>query len=329
METRVRDMLKSSMRENTVRRTTSSHTPGQVRKSRWLRGETFIGYAFIAPGILGFFVFVAYPLIFSAYTAFTNWNGITDPKWIGLSNFQYMFTKDPSFWPSLRATFYFGILSVPSSLTLGLLLALLLNRAFPGVRVFRTIMYLPVVLPGIAVLTLWKYIYDPLFGLANIALSALHLPTSAWLASEQVAMPALVIIGLWGVGGTMIIFLAGLQAVPQEIYEAAKMDGAKALYTFWRITLPMISPILFLQLVMQLTAAFQAFAQSKILTNGGPNFATSLFMYKIYNDGFQGVVSDLGRATAEVWVLFFIILVVTAFTFRSSTLWLYAENTLD
>jgi ABC-type sugar transport system permease subunit len=299
---------------------------GRKRERKWRRSDTRAGYLFIAPALLGFCIFVAYPLIASAYYAFTNWNGLTTPSWVGWQNFQYMFTLDPAFWPSLRATFYFGLLSVPTTLALGLLLAVLLNRAHPGVKIFRTIMYLPVVLPGIAVLTLWKYIYDPLFGLANMALSALHLPTSLWLASEQMAMPSVVIIGLWGVGGTMIIFLAGLQAVPYEIYEAARIDGASAFAIFRRITLPMISPIIFLQLVLQLTGAFQAFNQAKVLTDGGPNFATNLFMYKIYKDGLQGAFPQVGYATAEVWILFFIILVITALTFRTSSMWVYGEN---
>ncbi len=297
-----------------------------THKRPWSRSDAIAGYLFILPAIIGFLLFIAYPLTFSAYYAFTNWNGLNNARWIGFNNFIYLFTKDPAFLPSLRATFYFGILSVPATLVLGLLLAVLLNRNLPGVRLFRTILYLPVILPSIAVLTLWKYVYDPLFGLANMALTAVHLPTSLWLGSEQMAMPSVVLIGLWGVGGTMIIFLAGLQAVPQEIYEASKIDGAGPISIFLRITLPMISPILFLQLVLQLTAAFQSFNQAKVLTGGGPNFVTDLFMYKIYVDGFSGAFPQIGYATAEVWILFFIILIVTAFTFRSSAMWVYAEN---
>ncbi|GCE10198.1 carbohydrate ABC transporter permease [Tengunoibacter tsumagoiensis] len=324
METRI-DGVQQLERQST------SVKAGRKRRSvkRWRSSDTIAGYLFIFPAIFGFLLFIGYPLVFSGYYAFTNWNGLNDPTWVGLKNFQYLFTKDPAFWPSLRATAYFGLLAVPSTLVLGLLLALLLNRTFPGVKLFRTIMYLPVVLPVVAVLTLWKYIYDPTFGLANMLLSTLHLPTSLWLGSDQMALPAMVIIGLWGVGGSMVIFLAGLQAVPNEIYEAAKIDGAGTLSIFWRITLRMISPILFLQLVLQLTAAFQAFAQPKLLTEGGPDFATDLFMYKIYKDGFSGAFPQIGYATAEVWVLFLIILVVTALTFRSSSMWVYADNNLD
>jgi len=298
-----------------------------ARKRRGNRGDALAGYLFILPSIIGLALFIVYPLIFSAYYAFTDWDGTTDPKFIGLKNFVYMFGKDPAFWPSLKATAYFCLLGVPSTLVFGLMLAILLNRALPGVKIFRTIMYLPVVLPVVAVLTLWKYVYDPLFGIANQALQALHLPTSLWLGSEQMAIPAIIIIGLWGVGGTTIIFLAGLQTVPDELYNAARIDGAGIFSLFFRITLPMITPILFLQLVLQLTGAFQAFNQPKILTQGGPGFSTNLFMYKIYSDGFTGnSFPQLGYATAEVWILFLIIIIITAFTFRSSSMWVYGES---
>ncbi len=298
------------------------------RKRRRINlADTVTGYLFILPAIIGFVAFVAYPFIFSAYTALTDWNGITDPKYVAFKNFQYLFTKDPAFLPSLKATFIYGFMSVPLSLLLGLLLAVFLNRTFAGVSYVRTIMYLPVVLPAVAVLTLWKYLYDPQFGLANQILSWLHLPTSLWLGSEQMALPAIVLIQLWSIGGTTIIFLAGLQAVPQEIYEAAKLDGAGAFTLFTRITLPAISPILFLQLILQLVGAFQTFNQPKILTGGGPNFATDLFMYKIYSDAFGGIgFSQLGYATAEVWVLFLIIVITTLFTFRTSSMWVYTET---
>lgn len=295
------------------------------------RRETLIGYLFILPSILGFSIFVAYPLISSVYYALTNWDGITPPKFVGLKNFVYMFTKDPSFLPSLKATALFALLSVPSSLILGLLLAVLLNRALPGIRIFRTALYLPAVLPSIATLTLWKFIYDPQYGLANQALDFLHLPTSTWLGSSTMALPALVIISLWSVGSTMIIFLSGLQAVPQEIYEAARIDGAGVIPVFIRMTLPMISPIIFLQLIMQIIGALQAFNQAAVLTGGGPGFSTDFLMYSIYQNGFGSISQypQLGYAIAQVWVLFLFIIVVTIFTFRFSSMWVYEESSIE
>lgn len=301
------------------------------RLKKGLRSDALAGYLFIAPAIVGFLVFVAYPLIDAAYLSLTNWNGLTDPLFVGFKNFIDLFTKDPSFFPSLRATAYFALLSVPGSLILGLLLALFLNRNLPGVRIFRTLIYLPVILPGIATITLWKFIYDPQVGLANLLLQALHLPTSLWLGSETMSMPSLVIVTLWGVGSTMIIFLAGLQSVPTEVYEAAKMDGAGRFTVLTRVTLPMISPILFLQVILQLTAALQNFNLPKILTGGGPGFSTDVLMLSIYSHGFGnlGTFPQLGYATAQVWVLFLIIVIITIFTFRFSTFWVYSDNKVE
>jgi ABC-type sugar transport system permease subunit len=298
-----------------------------VRGRRRAAARTALtGHLFILPGILGLALLIVYPLTTSAYHAFTDWNGLTPATWTGLDNFRYLLTRDPTFWRSLRATAYFVLLSVPASLVAGLGLAVLVNRRLPGVRIFRTIFYLPVVLPSIAVLALWKYIYDPSYGLANEMLTKLHLPTVVWLGNGSVALPAIVLIGIWGIGGTMMIFLAGLQAVPTEMYEAAQLDGAGPIRCFFRITLPMLTPILLLQLILQINLAFQTFNQVAVLTKGGPGTSTDLLMYKIYNDGFANYLStpQLGFATAEVWVLFVIVMVVTAVTLRFSSLWVYS-----
>jgi ABC-type sugar transport system permease subunit len=300
--------------------------PGLRPRRRANLRATLTGHLFILPGIAGLALLVVYPLVISAYHAFTDWNGLTPATWVGLRNFDYLLTKDPTFWPSLRATAYFVLISVPASLVVGLALAVLVNRRLPGVRLFRTVFYLPVVLPSIAVLALWKYIYDPQYGLADEILGKLHLPTVMWLGDTHVALPAIVLIGIWGIGGTMIIFLAGLQAVPAEMYEAAQLDGAGPIRCFFRITLPMITPILLLQLVLQINLAFQTFNQVAVLTKGGPGTSTDLLMYKIYNDGFGNYLSSpqLGFATAEVWILFVIVMVVTAITLRFSSLWVYS-----
>jgi ABC-type sugar transport system permease subunit len=295
-------------------------------RRRRARREALTGHLFILPGIVGFGLLVVYPLLTSGYHAFTDWNGLTPATWVGAKNFDYLLLHDPTLWPSLQATGLFALMSVPASLVIGLALAVLVNRKLKGVRIFRTIFYLPVVLPSVAVLALWKYLYDPQYGLANEALQALHLPTSMWLGSTRMAMPAVVLVGVWGIGGTMIIFLAGLQAVPTELYEAAQVDGAGPVRTFFKITLPMITPILLLQLILQINAAFQTFNQVAILTKGGPGTSTDVLMYKIYKDGFGDYLAapQLGYATAEVWVLFVIVLVVTAITLRFSSMWVYS-----
>lgn len=296
-------------------------------RPRHNRREALIGYLFILPSILGFAVFVLYPILAAAYYALTDWSGVTDPVFVGFKNFRYLLTQSPAFWPSLKVTALYVLMIVPGSLILGLALALLLNRELPGMRLFRTIFYLPAVLPVVATLALWKFIYNPDYGLANQLLNFFGLPGSTWLGSYTMALPALVVIGLWGVGSTMVIFLAALQAVPKELYEAARIDGAGPLRLLTGITLPAISPILFLQLVMQIIAALQQFNAPKILTEGKPGFATNLFMYQIWKTGFQD--QQLGLATAQVWVLFVLIIVMTLFTFRLSSMWVYAENDLD
>jgi ABC-type sugar transport system permease subunit len=284
-----------------------------VRRSGKKRRDTIAGYLFILPAIIGLLLFVGYPMVTSLYHSFTQWNGLTPAKWIGFDNYVEMFTADPKFWPSVGVTLLWVVISVPVTIAAGLGLAVLVDRSLKGVKLFRTIFYLPVVLPAVAVLTLWKYIYDPTYGLANEVLRALHLPTSMWLGDAHVALASVLIVGVWGVGGTMIIFLAGLQAVPVELTEAAKVDGAGPIRRFLQITLPMIGPILLLQLVLQLNGAFQTFTQIAILTKGGPGTSTNLLMYKIYTDGFANFIAspNLGYATAEVWVLFLIVMIVT------------------
>jgi ABC-type sugar transport system permease subunit len=282
------------------------------------RRDALLGYLFISPAIIGLVLLVGYPMVSSLYHSFTAWNGLTPAHWIGFQNYVQLFTKDPEFWPSLRVTLLWVFVSVPVTMAAGLALAVLVDRGLKGVRLFRTIFYLPVVLPSVAVLTLWKYIYDPTYGLANQVLRALHLPTSMWLDDSHVALAAILIVGVWGVGGTMMIFLAGLQAVPTELIEAAKVDGAGPVRRFFSVTLPMIGPILLLQMVLQLNTAFQTFNQVMILTKGGPGTATNLFMFKIYTDGFANFIAapQLGYATAEVWVLFVIVMVVTLVMLR-------------
>ncbi|MET9316263.1 sugar ABC transporter permease [Kribbella sp. NPDC003505] len=299
--------------------------------SRNAGSDVKAAYLFIAPAVIGFLVFVGYPLIRSFYLALTKYNGLTDPIFVGLGNFRRLFSTDPAFWPSLRATGYLVLLYVPLSLVLGLALAMFLNQRFAGVRVVRTLAYLPVVLPAVATITLWKFMLDPQVGLLNTILDRIGLPTSLWLQSPKMAMPSVVLVMLWGVGGTMIIFLAALQAVPTELYEAAKVDGAGPWSVFLRITLPMISPIVLLQVILQTTAALQTFNQPKILTGGGPGFSTNVLMLGIYNNGFPtlGKIPQLGYASAQVWVLFVIIIAVIALTAKFSSLWTYSDNTPD
>ncbi|MCX4616554.1 MULTISPECIES: carbohydrate ABC transporter permease [Streptomyces] len=298
---------------------------------RKLGSDARAAYVFLAPALIGFTVFVVYPLIRSAYFALTQYNGLSDPKFVGFDNFRRMFTTDPSFWPSVRATLLLVVLYVPLSLAIGLALAVFCNQRMRGVSLLRTLCYVPVVLPVVATITLWKFVFNPQVGLANQVLSWLHLPTSEWLSGSDSAMPSIVIVMLWSVGSTMIIFLAALQAVPTELYEAARLDGAGPRTVFFRITLPLISPIMVLQVVLQMVTALQAFNQPKILSPdgmGGPGFSTRVLMLSIYTNGFPslGRVAQLGYASAQVWVLFLVIVVLIAATARFSSIWTYSDH---
>lgn len=282
------------------------------------------GYLHITPSIVGFGVFVAYPLLMSVYYALTEWDGYNKPRYVGFDNFHYLFTVDPIFWKAIRITFYYVLINVPASLIFGLLLAVLLNRKLPGIRFFRTAYYLPTVLPMIATLTLWKYIYQPQYGLANRVLNLFGAKPLEWLGSEKLALISVIIAGLWQIGSGMIIFLSGLQSVPQDLYEAAEIDGAKGWHSFRNVTLPMITPILFLQLILGIIGSFQSFAQVQVMTLGGPNYATELLNYKIYADVFGSKM--FGYGIAEVWILFFIIMIFTVITYRYSNQFVHYEN---
>ncbi len=250
-------------------------------RSKQRTKDAISGYLFILPGMIGFAIFVLYPFLSSIYYSMTEWNGATEPKFIGLENFRFIFTQDPVFVASIKATAIWVILSVPS----GVLAAV---------------------------------------GLANQFLSLLGLPSSLWLGDVNLVFPALILISLWSAGGAMVIFLAGLQAVPTELYEAAKLDGASDTHLFWHITIPMISPVILLQTITGSIAAMQSINQPWLVTGGGPDLSTNFLMWKIFTSAFRD--NQFGYAVALVWVLMLIILVVTALTFKLSSAWMYAEE---
>jgi ABC-type sugar transport system permease subunit len=290
--------------------------------------ETLVAYLFMIPTVIGFSIFVAYPLISSVYYALCDWNGLAAPKFVGLRNFIFMFTKDPTFFPSLKATGYYVILTAPFSLLFGFLLAVLLNKPIPGIKVFRTIYYLPVVLPAVAGMVLFKFIFSPDLGLANQLLATFGLKSQLWISSETLVMPVLLIYTLWGVGGQMIIFLSGLQAVPAELYEAAVVDGASGFRKMIHITIPMVTPILFLELITGLIGAFQVFTPAMIMTNngsagGGPGLSTYFLNYSIYVNGFAN--RQYGYAISQVWVMFAIVMLFTVIVYRISNSLVYYE----
>lgn len=288
------------------------------------RKEGFQAYMFMIPTLIGFPVLCAYPMLYSLYSAFCDWDGINSPVWRGLKNFKYLLTIDPVFWKSIKVTFLFALINVPVTLVLGLALAVLLNKKIPGIKLFRVIYYLPTIVPGVAAIILWQFIFKSDVGLLNGLLGQLGIGPVGWLTSEKVVLLSLSIIKWWGVGGMMIIFLSGLQSVPADVFEAASLDGATGWAQFKYVTLPMITPVIFLQLITGLIGCMQSFAEAQIMTAGGPNYSSNFINYDIYVNAFSN--QKYGRACAESWILFLIILVFTALIFKKSESFVYYEN---
>ena len=264
-------------------------------------------------------------MVFSLFLSFSHWPVLGQPTFVGLAHYAHM-VRDPLFWQALKVTAYFTALNVPLSLVSGLLVAVLMNQELPGIRWFRTVYFLPRVLTGVAVAYLWMYIFDPQIGMINRLLADVGIAGPQWLYSRVWVIPAFVIMDMWASGGGMLIWLAALQDVPRSLYEAAAMDGAGPLAQFFRITLPMISPVLFFNLVMSIIHSFEVFTNVYVMTRGGPGTA-SLF-YVLYL--FQKAFSDFrfGYASALAWVLFVIVLLLTLLVFKSSSVWVYYEGEL-
>jgi len=300
-----------------------------VKKRRGLspsRREAMWAYVLISPWIIGFIVFTAGPMIASAYFSLTEYDVINPPRFVGLGNWVYMFTQDPLFWHSLKVTLTYAIAAIPLGLVLGLALALLLNANVPGLTIWRTLFYMPSVVSGVAVSVLWSYIFNPRFGIVNWILSWLNIKGPGWLGSVDWALPALIIMSLWGVGGGMIIYLAGLQSIPTTLYEAATIDGANRWQQFLRITLPLITPVILYNLITGIIGTFQYFVQAYIMTDGGPANATLVYNLYLYRNTFRW--GRLGFGSAMAWFLMFVVLAMTLLVFRSSAAWVYYEGEL-
>jgi multiple sugar transport system permease protein len=287
--------------------------------------ENVAGWFFIMPWVLGFIIFTAGPLIASLLLSFMKWDNLGGvwPTWIGLFNFRHIFTRDPDFWQALTVTLKYTMMTLPMELILGLGLALLLNMKLRGINYYRTMLYLPSVLPAVAVVMLWKWLFQPDFGLINYTLDLVGLQGPAWFSSPTWALPALALMHVWAVGGSAIIYLAGLQNVPPVLYEVAEIDGANLWQRFWRITIPMISPTIFFSLVIGLIGILQTFTTAFVATRGGPQKSTLFYMILVYDNAFQ--YFHMGYAAALAWILAVLILTITALVFKSSEMWVYYE----
>jgi len=285
------------------------------------RKETAAGYLFLLPALGGILVFILGPVVAAIALSFTKWDLLTPAKFIGLSNYQELI-QDPMFRKVMLNTLIFTGASVPLSLILSLGLALALNQKIKGIVIFRTIYFLPVVSSMVAVSLVWRWLYNPNYGLLNYFLNLLHLPSVNWLFSTTWAMPAVILMSVWkGLGYNMVIFLAGLQGIPQMYYESAKIDGAGKFQAFKNITLPLLSPTTFFVLVISIISSFQVFDQIFVMTSGGPAHATEVIIYYIYHNAFQ--IFRMGYASALAFCLFIIIFALTLLQIRLSKRWVF------
>ena len=280
-------------------------------------------YLFILPMVLGLLLFFLGPMIASFYFSLTEYDMLTSPEWVGTQNYQDLWNDD-IFWKSLRVTTIYSGVSVPLVLGLALAMAVLLNQKFNGVTAFRAIYYLPTVMSGVAVATLWKWIFNTDYGVLNLLLDKIGIRGPAWLSSEEWAMPALIITSLWTAGGSMLIFLAGLQGIPADLYEAAELDGAGRWNRFLNITLPLLSHVTFFNLVLGIIGALQVFTEAFVLTRGGPNNSTLLLSVYLYRNAFQFL--KMGYASAIAWVMFLIVMVLTLLVFKSAPMWVHHQE---
>lgn len=296
---------------------------GRGRWSPAVRRDLINGLLFISPWLIGLLVFTLYPLLASLYYSFTDYNVLQPANLIGFSNFREMFSEDHLFWTSVQNTLIFAALSLPVNIVISVGLALLLNLKVHGMSVYRTIFYLPSVFPGVVTALLFRWILNPQFGLINVLLKQAGLPTVGWLTDPAWAKPSLVLIGLWGIGGSMVIYLAALQDVPQHLYEAAELDGAGALTKTFFITLPMISPAIFFNLVLGTIEVFQSFTFVYVITNGegGPLDKTLFYGLLLYRNAFKYL--EMGYASAMAWLLALFVLAITLIIFKSSGRWVY------
>lgn len=288
-----------------------------------VRREAVEGYISLTPWIIGFLVFTVIPLGASVYLSFTQWDIIQAPKWIGLDNYVRMFTADPMFWQALKVTGLFVLISLPLKLVLGLGLALLLNLKLPGMNFFRTVFYIPAVISGVAVSLMWMWLLQPDTGVVNTILYYMGIEGPGWFWDKDWALPSVAMMSIWKVGGSAIIYLAGLQNIPAHLYEAAEIDGANRWRRFWRITLPLLTPTLFFQLIIELIDSFKVFTEAFVITQGGPLRATYFYLLYFYETAFQNF--NMGYASALAIVLMIVILSATVFVNYTSKRWVYYE----
>ena len=285
-----------------------------------MKRENIKGFLFLSPWLIGLLVFTAYPIIASFVFSFCYYNGISAPHFSGLDNYKQLFA-DPLFWQSIRNTLYLAVLGIPIAQVLSVLVALLLNAKIKLQGLFRALYFLPSIVPVVATALLWKWFLNPEFGPLNLLLEKVGLPAPGWLTDPVWAKPALILTGIWAIGSPMVIYLAGLQNISAELYEAATLDGAGKIAAFFHVTLPMLSPVILFNVVMGIINSFQAFTTVFVMTNGGPDNSTLVYALLIYRNGFQ--FYKMGYASAMAWILLLLTAVTVLLVFKFSGKWGY------
>lgn len=298
------------------------------KEKKTIKMETMsniVGWSFALPAVLGFLIFNLLPMLLSGYYSFCEYSIIGKPEWIGLQNYIKLFDgEETTFWISVRVTLLYAIMAVPANLAFSFMVALLLNREMVGRAFFRSLFYMPCILPAVASSFVWILLMNPDFGLFNTLLGFLHLPESQFFWGKGSVLPSIVFMGIWGTGSTQVIFLAGLQNIPRVYYEALEIDGGNAWHKFWNITLPMVSSTMFFNLVMGIIGALQVFGQAYIITEGGPNNSSLFYVFNLWRQAFKYM--DMGLASAMAWILFIAVLVLTIVVFKTSNKWVYYEG---
>ena len=288
------------------------------------RREAAASFLFLSPWIVGFGVFVSYPLAASVYFSLTNWDLLTPPAWQGFKNFADLI-RDRLFWQSMKVTATYAAMRIPAGIVFGLGLALALNhQAVRAKSFFRVLYYMPAVLPPVAISLMWAWIFSPQDGVLNSFLKLFGLKGLLWIQDERLVLPSFLMMAIWSLmGKNMLVYLAGLNSIPEQLLESASIDGASAWRSFWRIQLPMMTPVVFYELVMTLIESFKIFTQAYIMTQGGPRYASLFYVYYLYQNAFQ--YYQMGYASAMAWVMFVVILALTLVIFRTSRRWVYYE----
>jgi multiple sugar transport system permease protein len=280
------------------------------------------GLLFTSPAIVGFLLFSIGPMIASLILSFTDYSVVKETQFVGLANYSRLLTgEDPFFYQSVKVTIYFVLLNVPAGIIVSFLLAVLLNQKVKGWQFFRIIFYMPTIVPMVATTMIWMWLMNPDFGLLNTVLQSAGLPTSKWVFGQDTVIPSLVMMAVWSTGSIMVVFLAGLQGIPGELYEAIEVDGGNVFAKFFHITLPLMTPIIFFNTVMHMISSIQAFLQAYIITQGGPNNASLFYVYYLFREAFE--FQNLGGAFAISWLLFGFVAVCTFIAFKTSKKWVF------